>query len=167
MEQNVGFSASADKRGDPDLSFKRADVAICFCWDLNPKWFWGWTSAQWAKTQLPSFPHHVQLQSPELLNYQRFWPPAPSVPLYCVLTKITITSLGTKALVGCEAGKGIQHPAWDFSLCASPWCCITAINIRISPKTCFTNTHGSIIPSATTGFNVRCGHTADKNSCPA
>lgn len=31
MEQNVGFSASADKWADPDLSFKRADVAICFC----------------------------------------------------------------------------------------------------------------------------------------
>lgn len=31
MEQNAGFSASADKWADPDLSFKRAGVAICFC----------------------------------------------------------------------------------------------------------------------------------------
>lgn len=47
----------------------------------------------------------------------------------------------------------------------APGAALTAMNTRRSEW--FLNTSGSIIPSATTGFNARCRQTTDKKPCPA
>jgi len=56
VEEKVWFSASANKWTSSDLSLKQAE-------DQSPERSQCWSTAQWTKTQLPSFPpHHAVYQ---------------------------------------------------------------------------------------------------------